>query len=178
MLDFIENALLNYGEIIKMADKIIFLDIDGVLLCHRHIVRGFSSHSLPDDTIEILNNICEKTGSKVVITSTWRKDKYCRDTFFESGFHGKFHRDWRTPVLETQKGILWVAETRWTEINTWLQKNEYDDYIILDDLDNDISKNTNKFILIDTAKGLTQEIADIIIEKFNSQGSDINLNNC
>lgn len=46
--------------------KVIFLDFDGVITCHN------SKWSLMPDKMNMIRRICENTGAKIVISSSWR----------------------------------------------------------------------------------------------------------
>ena len=54
--------------------KVIFLDIDGVLNCNysTHEVTSTYSMFVQDNKIRILKEIIDRTGAKVVLSSTWR----------------------------------------------------------------------------------------------------------
>ena len=63
-------------------NKIVFLDIDGVLNSELHYVEksqqqladeiGYPLSEISRSAVSLLNQIVEKTGAKVVISSTWR----------------------------------------------------------------------------------------------------------
>ena len=73
--------------------NIIFLDIDGVLNSHRKLIEVYkkthkphSGYNYPFDEI-CLNNLkelVEKTNSKIVITSSWRKDEEGRNKIIQT----------------------------------------------------------------------------------------------
>ena len=57
--------------------KVLFLDIDGVLNCHesfhdRHEAGELFTDQPDPDRVLLLEQICRKTGCKVVISSVWR----------------------------------------------------------------------------------------------------------
>ena len=56
--------------------KVIFLDVDGVLI-HDESLDGINLH-IDEEKIKILKEIVEKTDSKIVLSSAWRKE-YNRD---------------------------------------------------------------------------------------------------
>jgi hypothetical protein len=60
--------------------KLLFLDIDGVLVTDTHLVRSTTHMGLEFDPIavETLEDVIRETDCKIVISSTWRRG---RDTF-------------------------------------------------------------------------------------------------
>ena len=52
--------------------KIIFLDIDGVLNCKYTKEEIFFFPFVSPKKIELLKQLIERTGAKVVLSSTWR----------------------------------------------------------------------------------------------------------
>lgn len=54
--------------------KILFLDIDGVLNCitTTQRYRSSSMYGIDPEKVALLNQVLERTGAKVVISSTWR----------------------------------------------------------------------------------------------------------
>lgn len=60
-----------------MTDKIIFLDVDGVLTSTKETPGSYLTHDLDEYGIspKCLHNLkllCKKTGAKVIISSNWR----------------------------------------------------------------------------------------------------------
>lgn len=53
-----------------MSEKIIFLDVDGVLNYMSY--RNKSTANIDPSKVEMLAYICAQTNAKVVITSSWR----------------------------------------------------------------------------------------------------------
>ena len=151
-------------------EKIIFLDVDGVLNhkeCWKH--RPALSHPsivFGKECVEQLNRIIKETNAKLVISSTWRlyKDHYDALVNEEiSGIKGEFIGE--TPDLlpditrETSRGL---------EIKEWLKEfGEPCKFIILDD-DSDMDDLIDHLLQTDfMGKGLTKEIADFAISILN-----------
>jgi len=126
-----------------MGIKVIFLDIDGVLNyngCKTETSSG--SMFVNDNKIKILKEIIDRTGAKVVLSSTWRigwkhLDMGLTDTWairdfvelrdklleFEIKFYDK------TPMFDK------FMRRRGEEIQAWLDNHEdVDGYVIIDDL--------------------------------------------
>ena len=124
-------------------NKIIFLDIDGVLnsqntFIDNHEYRKFFVKYMNDevndkiiykmldidlDKVFMIRDICNLTSAKVVISSTWRRSRYY-------------------PLIEerlTSLGIPivgvtpFISNNRGDEIRKYLEDNKVDDFVILDD---------------------------------------------
>jgi hypothetical protein len=150
-----------------MTMKIIFLDIDGVLnhvqfyeqrhvLLEKGIKIKYPYSEIDPACVEKLNVLCEKTGAKVVISSTWRHSglDYCKDALEFHGFKGEIIDI--TPSSPTRfRGI---------EILDWIKTNEeligepyynFTEYVILDDDSDMLYWQKDNFLLIDRFVGLT-----------------------
>lgn len=141
--------------------KIIFLDIDGVLNHEQfYRERKDKSNNICPKSVHNLNILCEETGAKVVISSTWRlgrTDKELQDLMFKAGFTG--HVVSQTPSLREQRDCL-----RGNEILKWIKDNKeylnadyynFTEYVILDDDSDMLYWQRNNFLLIDRFVGLT-----------------------
>ena len=135
-------------------NKLIFLDIDGVLNCHTTKERYGCFLGIDQKLIKIFNEIIKKTQAKVVLSSTWRLDNNWREVMKKNGLQCEFID--RTPHLSD--GLY----CRGFEINKWLSENKVDKYCIIDD-DNDMLPG-QKLFHTTFEKGLTEKIADEIID--------------
>ena len=156
-------------------NKIIFLDIDGVLNSQNtfrdnHEYRKFFVKYMNDgvndkiiykmldidlDKVFMIRDICNLTGAKVVISSTWRRSRYY-------------------PLIEerlTSLGIPivgvtpFISNNRGDEIRKYLEDNKVDNFVILDD---DIFRDFNELenYLVKTSfyeDGLTDEISKEVV---------------
>ena len=156
-------------------NKIIFLDIDGVLNSqntfrdnheYRKFFVKYMNNEVNDkivykmlvidlDKVFMIRDICNLTGSKVVISSTWRRSRYY-------------------PLIEerlTSLGIPiigvtpFISNNRGDEIRKYLEDEKIDDFVILDD---DIFKDFNELenYLVKTSfyeDGLTDEISKEVV---------------
>lgn len=122
--------------------KVIFLDIDGVVTSVR--ANGFSD--LDPFTVNFISWCAEQGGWRIVISSTWRYG--FPKEFWESIFPGLIHDDWRTKSLRGFRG---------DEVLEWLSRNEWDDYLILDD-DHDFHPHQRfRTIFTDPLNGMLYE---------------------
>jgi len=146
--------------------KIIFLDIDGVICVDWNEYVDEFGHGFHKDYVKNLETIIQKTGAKIVISSTWRK----------SGL-SEMKRMWKERRLPGE--VIDITPVLWTkrgeEIEEYLRENPCDKYVILDD-DNDfldeqrpffvrtaINKHTGAF----NGLGLTEECAQRAVEILN-----------
>ena len=117
--------------------KIIFLDFDGVLNSSRFFKEQtpkgvlIASPGLDPKAVEVLNEIIERSGAMVVVSSAWRIGSSVvrlRGTLGEVGFRGKVRG--LTPNFNTAE--------RGREIQTWLDEDGkrygVSSFVIIDDM--------------------------------------------
>jgi hypothetical protein len=152
--------------------KIIFLDIDGVLnndlvfdraelMYVEDFKKNYYLNLLDFTCVDYLSQLSIETSAKTVITSTWRKHlsiAQLRDIFKLANFKGEIVGT--TPILDSEE------YTRGHEIEKWLKFNEgyfgvnplnYKNYVILDDDTDMLYWQKDNFIPIDNKVGLTLE---------------------
>jgi hypothetical protein len=127
--------------------RIIFTDIDGVL--NPHWRTKWSKKS-----ITLYNELCKEYDLKPVITSTWRiahTKEQLQDIFKFQGIEVDIY-DY-TPILGGARGL---------EIKEWLDNNDCDNFIIIDDKTSDIEPYINNVVKCRSWIGLsTDEIKEI-----------------
>lgn len=149
--------------------NIIFLEVDGVLNSQNKLIEVYkktgkphSGYLYPFDE-KCLDNLCllvNKTDAKLVITSTWRKDKEGIDILLN--MLKKYNLDKKvigyTPILGKDRGL---------EIKSFLSclENEVN-FVILDD-DDDMGELYNYLIRTDMKVGLTYENVNDGIMRLN-----------
>lgn len=158
--------------------KIIFLDIDGVLNHHKfykvkdpNIIKILELNlHLDPRSVKLLNAICEATGAKIVLSSTWRRHQsleVAREIFKRKGFEGEIID--KTPDLTKDNPDF----VRGNEILKWIKLNEallgndyknYKEYAILDDKTFFLYSQKDHLFLINPQTGLTQENGKEIID--------------
>jgi hypothetical protein len=147
--------------------NIIFLDIDGVMRTYESdcywsqklgepIPDMYKRHFSPD-ALENLNYITLLTGSKIVITSTWRLFytlTELKSLFRERGFRGDII------------GVTGVCDTRGEEIVEWLNEHRIDNFVVIDDNIKDILNRIPevKVIKCNPLKGLNDEVFEKSID--------------
>jgi hypothetical protein len=143
--------------------NVIFLDHGGVL----YLGEPFGDKILRDfdvECVKVLNSIILETDCELVISSDWKtwtsieqmSEFYKSQGILKSpiGFTDKFveYYDWNK--LPNQRSF---------EIISWLETNDVDKWVVLDDLD--MSNHIDNFIKIDPSIGLCSEYYLEIIRK-------------
>lgn len=164
--------------------NIIFLDIDGVLngqFLYEKSIKGvkkelknkvkknaigrdeFYASQLCTDRISWLNELCISTESKVVISSTWRKNKTIPELQTILNNSGaNFEIIGFTPDLRHEHCV------RGNEIYSWIERNkeylcitsssDFNTYVIIDDDSDMLYWQRNNLFLTDCYSGLTPNI--------------------
>lgn len=139
-----------------MNNKVLFLDIDGVLnsrIYYKYLYKPEDGGSRFDPYCVILvKKLVEEFSLKVVISSTWRDGAMKRlvKELNENDFTDHLHEDWLTPVIR--------PASRGKEIELWLDNHsEVKDYIILDDNENLLDHQRDKFVKTSIYLGMVQE---------------------
>jgi hypothetical protein len=191
--------------------KIIFLDIDGVLnheIWYRkrmEIKQGTDSKDWSDqypfyefdpDSVKLLNLIIEKTGAKVVVSSSWRHGRtvgQLQEILDRVGFVGEVIDT--TPSLNARIGKDPAGYTvpRGCEIDWWLEKNgdfqrinwskerqqecidksKVKNYVILDDDSDMLYSQREHFVQTSFKDGLNEKKAIKAIEILNKTLIDL-----
>lgn len=136
--------------------KTIFLDIDGVLNVD-YEDRDQFGHIFRDEYVQNLKEIIEKTGAKIVISSTW-KDKGIErmlDLWKERNLPGEIIDI--TPdcvdVCEATNIVYYDQVKRGHEIKLWLERHpEVTQYVILDDIQDFLDEQQDYFVNCSTGE--------------------------
>lgn len=154
--------------------KAIFLDIDGVLNNVKHCVeicdkllgkeqywalyRAVSQLPFDYRCCELLQQLIEKTGAIVVLSSTWRANKKNIDIIEK--FAGIKIYD-RTPILHTIRG---------EEIERYLNNHqEISHYVIIDDDSDMLKEQMPHFCYVDGYVGFTKQNYNRCLEVLNNE---------
>ena len=136
--------------------KTIFLDIDGVLNVD-YADRDQFGHIFRDEYVQNLKEIIEKTGVKIVISSTW-KDKGIErmlNLWKERNLPGEIIDI--TPdcvdVFEATNIVYYDQVKRGHEIKLWLDRHpEVTKYVILDDIQDFLDEQQDYFVNCSTGE--------------------------
>ena len=117
--------------------RVVFLDIDGVLVTSRALAGRVGMKSVADQKcVHALNQLLEASNASLVISSAWR---FCgleeiRLILKHWGIRGNVIDI--TPDLTRQVNGVYLAVERGKEIQCWLDSKEgITSYVILDDQD-------------------------------------------
>ncbi len=143
--------------------KIIFLDIDGVINLDIDWCKA---------SINVLNEIIELSGAKIVISSDW---KYyhtideIRNIFKNQNVVGEIIGI--TENLE-YRNTMTLEKDRATEINAYLDKNKPENYVVIDDLDlSDVLIDATRFVQTHFYIGLKEKgLKEKCLMILNDQG--------
>lgn len=133
--------------------KILFLDIDGVILSGDALRATGDNRYLPLDKIDLLKSVCDRTGAIICVSSTWRFTDDTRVRLTELGL--PIHDDWRTP-FEREMDRKWGQyELRGCQIQQWLDSHpEVTNFAILDDDNDMLPAQKDHFVQTKFEKGM------------------------
>ena len=169
--------------------KVIFLDIDGVLNSSRTLHEDIS---LEDDLISNLKELVDKTGAKIILSSSWRLSTEAVATLMDrldkfglaiSGMTcdgvdldwlEKYEFDATKKYLDTkfdwdENRQIKITHDRGAEIFKWLHDHDDCAYVILDDEIEDIKPYFSESAIVKTSykTGLTKEDVKKAIQIIN-----------
>ena len=134
-------------------NKILFLDVDGVLNTARTIAYQNTALALDPYMVLLVDRIVQATGCKVVLSSSWRYEEQASALVMKA-----------VPFIDTTPKNQGLT-SRGTEIKEWLSKHpEVEKYAILDDATDFLDDQKPNFFRTFWEKGLTEEIADKVIK--------------
>lgn len=146
--------------------RVLFLDIDGVLLCGEDLQRTRDNRYLCRDRVALINEVCERTGAVVVVSSTWRMWDHCRDLLLAAGLRS-LHPDWRTGKGR-KIGEIWIGAIRGEEIADWLAAHpEVSSYAIVDDDSDMLPEQLPRFVQTPFQTGLAREHVGALIDRLS-----------
>jgi hypothetical protein len=127
--------------------KIIFLDIDGVLNCRKTPNPRKLPYVVDPKLLRRFKRLLERTGAKVVLSSTWRYDP--------AGLFSARH--WGIPFIDVIPDM--PKRPRRSEILAWLKAHpKVKRYAVIDDEDDELDELP--LFQPSAATGLTQKIAN------------------
>ena len=146
--------------------KLLFLDLDGVICCNYH-------GELEADKLALVGKIVEETGCRVVLSTDWRRQPHLR-TRAEETLSG-----YGVTCIGATPQYPMYARVRPKEILAWMV--EYNGPIAawcaLDDRDLVLEEGgapafINHFVLTEFATGLTEPLAQRVIDRIGRGGGD------
>ena len=143
--------------------NVIFLDIDGVLN-NDDSLTAEGCYSICPDMVIMLKRIINATKAKIVLSSTWRLYPESVEILKEKTGLELFGM---TKQLRPRKLSQSFSAFRCDEITEWLSRHEVDQFAIIDDDTN--AEIKGHFFKTKMLVGLTEEIADDVINHFDSE---------
>lgn len=146
--------------------RVVFLDFDGVLNSRRFFAQRpqttGADDALDEGAVARLNRIIERSGAKVVISSTWRITEPLPRIVAILGAHG--FRGEVIGVTPTRGG------SRGGEIKAWLDENRgVSQYVVLDDA-KDIGPVAASLVQTHVDDGLLDEHVDAACAMLERRG--------
>lgn len=143
--------------------KVIFIDIDGVMVTGSHLVKStdYEGYEFNPNCVKNLKEILNKTGAYIVVSSTWRKGGFNRlKTIFESyGMHSRLIG--QTPVNDY--GIRGDEIKQYNEESSLDPSSTIEKFIILDD-DDDMGELIPFLVQTSWSKGLDENAKERAIK--------------
>jgi hypothetical protein len=130
-------------------DKILFLDIDGVV-CTPRSFHAYGLRKWDPTACEMIKKICLANSYKIVCSSSWRFDGKVTQAWFKHyGLKELLHPGWCTTLKE--------LSCRGEEIQDWLNKHKDSvaEFVILDDDSDMLPEQLSRFIKTDSENGLS-----------------------
>lgn len=145
--------------------RFIFLDVDGVLNNHdfaseqyKNGINIYAEDRLDPTSIECVKRIVDATNAKIVLSSSWRWSKEAYDAVAAQLALVDLK------IFDTTNIDIRVNLSRSGEIQEWLNNNEYDSYLILDDDEIKGEELERHHIQTTPLYGLTDEHVDPAIK--------------
>ena len=122
-----------------------------------------------------LRDIVERTGAKLVLSSTWRfgamPDAFYLEREALRELVAEFRRV-RCPLWFDVTPYLPRAK-RWQEINAWLILHpEVEEFVVLDDVGEELKPFDDKLVLTNMRDGLTKERAELAIQMLGEKENE------
>jgi hypothetical protein len=130
--------------------KVIFLDIDGVLNCKKTSNPRKFPYVVDPKLLKRFLRLLERSGAKVVLTSTWRYDP--------AGLFSAKH--WGIPFIDITPDM--PKKARRNEVLSWLKTHpKVKRYVVIDDEDDEL--DDLPLFQPSALTGLTEEIVNGLV---------------
>lgn len=137
--------------------NIIFLDVQGVLTSRWY--KNKQNRNINPKKIKLLKTLIDKTNSQIVLISNWRK-YYQKEE--ENNRYKLLEENLKKKNLNIYDRISDYDEnypTRSSKVYKYIKENKIDNYVILDDRDQNWKEYNleNNFVQTNNKKGLTRK---------------------
>jgi hypothetical protein len=161
--------------------KIIFLDVDGVLNCSSTKEQLDAFIFVEDKKIELLKQLVECTGAKIVLSSTWRHGwsdlehgLETRDAQHFIALREKL-REYEIELFDYTPITNGAMDRRGEEIRLWMEKHPegtIEAMVVLDDLNGVYIRPYAKYLVRTSfAKGLEPKHVELAVKVLNKTES-------
>ena len=169
-------------------NKYIFLDFDGVITTLK------SRYNLDKSKCDLIQRIIDKTGAKIVVTSSWRYStvEETKSSLTKIDDRVTFTPRWVDDIVGVtirafqylDKSKIHLDTPRGVEIKQWIDTHIHSDnghnylykqvgkdfeYIILDDDSDMLLEHSNHFIKTDAYEGITEDQVELAIKILNHE---------
>lgn len=139
-------------------EKVIFLDIDGVLNCNNTPNSKHFPYIADERLVRRFRSVLEASGASAVLSSTWR--------FYPAGLFSA--RYYHIPFEEVLPDL--TGRPRSEEIGAWLSSHpQTQRYAVLDDEDDEL--DGLPLFQPNSREGLTDEIAVALVRYLNGESN-------
>lgn len=146
--------------------RVLFLDMDGVVLSGEDLWASGRNRYLPPDKIALVKEVCDRSGAIIVLSSTWRFSDDTESQLRNSGLC--LHRDWRTP-MSGRIGSIFVGKCRGDEIAGWLVDHpEVESWAIVDDDSDMLPCQLDRFVQTPFVTGIARDHAERLVAILNT----------
>lgn len=143
------------------TEPVLFLDMDGVVLHGDALHATGNNRHIPPEKIALVREVCERTGCRVVVSSTWRFSDETRDLLLHHGI--PLHPDWRTDCKADMVGSILIGQQRGVEIFRWLAKHSNVNYAIIDDDSDMIPEQLPRFVRTRFSDGIERHHVEQLV---------------
>ena len=166
--------------------KIIFLDFDGV------ITIPDTKWNISLEHIKRVKYICDKTGAKLVISSSWQICGHkveSREERVTNWLNGHLMKDIKGPIKKFFEDYTYdmsgrfyneFGNVRGSDIKSWLIRNpDVDNYVIIDDEGDMLDEQLFNFVQTDWTFGIQDREVQLAIDVLNNirPRNSLSLNN-
>lgn len=147
--------------------KILFLDFDGVITTYQ------SKWKIDMDKVKIINEICDNTDAKIVVTSSWRHGyrgivsvfrESLKQYFIKNQYLDHFKESF-DKFISNIVGMTDSGSCRGNEIKFYMyDHSEVENYVILDDDSDMLDEQLFHFVQTDTYEGITERDAKLCVD--------------
>ncbi|OXM82509.1 HAD domain-containing protein [Paenibacillus rigui] len=143
--------------------KVIFLDIDGVLVTSRHLIQSskYFGYEFDPECIVNLQEILDRTNAKIVVSSSWREGRTLKQLQSIFEINGLYKVIGMTPIME---GAIRGREIQEYVNSSKGTQDEINQFIIIDD-EEEMGDLKQYLVETEFQTGITKSIKDDVITR-------------